>query len=198
MVEDRHPEPRCPPGDCASDPPHPDDAQRLAKHIRAKQLRRRPAVPAPFAYQPVRLRNPPRHRQNQRPHKVGRRLRQDIRGVGDDDAAACRGGDIHVVVAYGVDSHDLQTRGRVQHLGIHALRQGHCERVGLGRRLQEFLACRRAIVGLSDEGEAPGQLGHDRVREAPAHVDGRHGLGTRTVLYHFKTARSRPTEPSTL
>src|SRR5437870_10746918 len=71
------------------------------------------------------------------------------------------------------------------------LRQGHRKRVGLGCRLEQLLARRRAVLGLPDKGEAPGQLGHDRVREAPAHVNGRHGLRTWTVLYHFKMARSR-------
>src|SRR2546422_7886885 len=68
VVEDRHPEPRRAPGDCTPDPPHPDDAQRLAKHVRAKKLRRSPSFPSPFAHQPVSLRNPPHHPQRSEEH----------------------------------------------------------------------------------------------------------------------------------
>src|SRR2546428_10824085 len=96
-----------------------------------------------------------------------------------------------MAVDAGVAEHDLEQEDPGCHAGVHTLGKDHRQRVGLVRRLKQLLARRRLIVGLSDKSKAPGQLGHDWVREAPAHVDGCHGLRMWIVLYHLKQARSR-------
>ncbi len=81
-----HAERRAHPRQLAPDPPHAEDAQPPPRDLRAHQLRRRPAIPAPAAHQPLPLAGPPRRRQDQHHRAFRRRHAQHVRRVDHRDA----------------------------------------------------------------------------------------------------------------
>ena len=102
--------------DGSANPAAADDAELLAAELHAQHEVQRPALPAASPHQPLAFRQPPRHRQNQRPREFRGRLREHVRCVRDDDPARLRGGDVDVVVAHGDVRDDFQIGCATHHV----------------------------------------------------------------------------------
>ena len=92
--DDRHPEPERAARDLLADPPEADDAERLPGDLDAAPTG---ALPPAVLERGVRLRDVPREREDQADRLLGRRDDRRLRRVRDDDPAARRRGDVHVV-----------------------------------------------------------------------------------------------------
>ena len=92
--DDRHPEPERAACDLLADPPEADDAERLPGDLDAAPTG---ALPPAVLERGVCLGDVPREREDQADRLLGRRDDRRLRRVRDDDPAARRGGDVHVV-----------------------------------------------------------------------------------------------------
>ena len=115
-------------------------------------------------------------REDHRPGEVGDRFGQDVRRVGDDDAAGARVRDVDVVVPDGDVGDDLQLRRRVDGGAIDRVGEQADERVLVGdprpqfgrrdggvARVEIHLAGRFELASTEEE-----SAGHENVRHVCA------------------------------
>jgi len=134
-------------GDRATDLPEANDPERRAMHVVAEQQVRIPCAPSRITHEPLRLDDPARDGEHQRPGQVRRCLRQHARRVADGDSAFRRGRDVDVVVSDGDVADHAQLRRRVDELCVDAIRQQADDAVGVVRSLAQRQVAWRHIAG---------------------------------------------------
>ena len=131
VCHDLHLQPRRAARDLAPDAAETEDAERLVGELDTAPLR---AFPAALPQRGVRLRDVPRQRDEQADRVLGRGNDVRLRCVGDDDAAACRRVDVHVVDAHPRSADDAQLRRRLDQLCSDLRRGADDQRVGVVER----------------------------------------------------------------
>ena len=108
----RHVEPARPAGHDAAHPAHAQDAEPLARDLRADHERGAPVLPPPFAHELFAFAGTARGADHQHHRELGSRVRQHVGRVGHDDAPPAGGLHVHVVVADGEVGDDPDLGGQ--------------------------------------------------------------------------------------
>ena len=103
------------PGNRLPDPPHADDAHRLARDMGTQQLGRMPARPVARPQHPLALARAARRHQDQRQGDIGGRIGDSAGGVADLKASGAGGGHVDMVIANAKIGEDFGAR--VRHIG---------------------------------------------------------------------------------
>src|SRR5262249_39252444 len=106
VVEYLHAEALRAAGDGLTDAAKTDDAEGFSPHIGPAVVIEIPALPVPRPDILIGFNDAARDGEHERPSEGGGGLVEDAGSVGDEDAAASAGGNVHVVVANGNVSHD--------------------------------------------------------------------------------------------
>ena len=123
-------------GDELADPAEADHAERLAVELGALEVG---PLPGAADERAVGLGHVAAERQHQRQRVLGGGDRVRFGGVGDDDAAAGRGGDVDVVDAGAGAADHLEPLGALDQLGGHLGRRADQDRVVAGDRVAQLL-----------------------------------------------------------
>jgi signal transduction histidine kinase len=170
---DLHPEGRREPGDLPSNPPEADDPERPSAERPAEHERRRPLPPRAGADNAVPLRNPPRNVEEKRNRELGRRLREDVRCVRNQNASSCRRLEVDVVEPDRVVRDDPEIRaGRVEELLVDLIGEHRHDSRAPAHPSQELGAGRRAISVVDAHIEAGLELAVNGLGNAPREEDG--------------------------
>ena len=135
--EHLHPEALRALGDELADPAEPQDAERLVHELDAGVLR---AVPAPGDERRMGLRDVPGQREQQRHRVLGRGDDVRLRGVGDDDAALGRLGNVDVVDPDAGTADRLELLGVRERLGVELRRRADQDPGVAADPLEQLLA----------------------------------------------------------
>ena len=119
------------------DPSHSDNPQRFARDFRSQELRGAPAGPTTGSNEGVAFDDAACRRQEQGPGQIRGGIRQDVRGIGDDQTTLSRCGKIDVVVPHSVVRQNFQPSGCMNGFGVDAVAQGHDRGVGLAESLTQ-------------------------------------------------------------
>ena len=109
----------------AADPAGPDDEQPLPVEARAEHELERELPFLPPAHEAVALGDPPQQREHQADRELGRRPREHVRRVRDDDVPLRRSGEVDVVHADGVVRDDAELRAGPVEIGAVDSRREH-------------------------------------------------------------------------
>ena len=165
-IGDRHAERRRLIGHRAPNPAKAHQTELLAPQLHTQHVIERPATPRTGANHAFALAKAPRNRQDQRPGEVGAGIRQDVRCVGDRDAARAARCHVDVVIADGDVGDDLQTRpGGVEHRGVDRVGQQAHDGIDTGDALQQFIARNRGAAGVQIDLANRFKLRDDRRRK---------------------------------
>ncbi len=150
LVEGRHAHPECLSAlrDGAADAPEPVDPERLARERHAEELPRLPPVPGAGPREGLALAQPARDGEDQGEREVGRRVREDVRRVRDEDPAGPARREVHVVDADGVARDEADPRRGREDVRRDALARRRQERVGV--REKRPLRAREAPASRDD------------------------------------------------
>ena len=118
-----HVEAQRPPRHRPANPPKPHNPQRLPPNVRAAKLVQVPAFPVSGARQLFAFAKPPRHRHQQRPRKIRRRLVQHAGCIRGHHAALGASRHVNVVETHRDVCGDAQLRRRAQQSLIYLFRQ---------------------------------------------------------------------------
>ncbi len=175
----------------AGDPAHPDQAQRLARHLRAEHVGGSPAGPLAAAQVALALAGPPRRHQQQRDGEVGGGVGQDVGCIGDRDPARLRGVDVDVVEP-DPEVRDQPGPPRLdrQHVGRHLVGDGREQRIGVPQRVPEAVRRERPVLGVEAGIELPRERLVHRLGQPPG--DDHDGTGS-----HVRTGTRFDMPPST-
>ena len=146
--EDAHLEPARAPGDLLADPAEADEPERLVGELEPGEAG---ALPAPLLERAVCLRDLAGEGEQQPEGVLGRRHDRGLRGVGDDDPALRRGGEIDVVHPHPGPADHLEAVGALDQVGRQLRRAADDDRVVVADRR------RQVAVGLDVDVESLSQ-----------------------------------------
>jgi hypothetical protein len=154
-----------------ADTAHADDAEPFSPDAMAEHPGRRPARPVlALGENRGAFDQPPRHRENQRHGHVGGVFGQNLRRIGDGDAARMGCDDIDIVdaVAEIGDQSQLAVRLLKKFFGDH-VGDGRHQDIGRADRIGELFRRQRRIVEIELCVEQLAHPGLDRVRQLARH-----------------------------
>ncbi len=160
-------------GHSLADAAHADDAEALSADAMAEHPGRRPAGPGfSFGQDRCAFDQPARHGQDQRHGHVGGVFSQNLRRVGDGDAAGMRRLDVDIVdaVAEIGDQAELAV-GVVDDVGGDLVGDGRNQHVGGARGFGDLLGRHRRVVEIDPRVEQFAHPGLDRIRQLARHDD---------------------------
>ena len=138
----------------------------------------------------VRLRNPPEGRNQQTEGKIRDLIVQNVRRIGDHDAAPRRVGHVHVVIADPIGGDDLKVR-QVVHQGCVSASAAGARGDALDQR-PDFLQARIGIRGIPETMQRHVRIEcfHDALRHRLGHEDVGHGE-VYLLVGSFRRSRQR-------
>ena len=167
VVVDLQPEGARPARHRLADAAHADDPEAFAADAMAEHPGRRPARPVlALGENRGALDQPPRHRQDQRHGHVGGVFGQDLRGVGDGDAARMRRDHVDIVDAVAEIGDQPQLAvGVLENLFRYFVGNGGHQHVGGPHRVGDLFRRHRPVVEIQLGVEQFAHPGLDRVRQ---------------------------------
>jgi hypothetical protein len=147
VIDDFHAEALRATGNSLADAAEADDAERFPPDIGAAVLIEVPALPVPCPDILIAFDDTASDGEHERPGEVGGGFVEDAGGIGDQDAAAGAGGNVHVVVTDGNVSDDAELRRGAEGVVADSLGEKTDETFFIFDAAEQFVFGRTLLLG---------------------------------------------------